>query len=88
VEPGSFGDVFTQGLTIVGWVSLWRPVEIFLYEWWPLWRDVRLYDYILHMDIVLQPREQQLKRESVPDNTSGAVRDLTLEISSVSPLIT
>jgi len=56
VAPGSFGDVLTQGLTIVGWVSLWRPVEILLYEWWPLWRDVRVYDYIQRMDIAIQPK--------------------------------
>jgi hypothetical protein len=56
VATGSFGDVLIQGLTIVGWVSLWRPVEVFLYEWWPLWRQVRLYDYIQRMDIAVQPR--------------------------------
>lgn len=56
VAPGSFGDVLTQGLTIVGWVSLWRPVEVFLYEWWPLWHDVRVYDYIQRMDVAIQPR--------------------------------
>jgi hypothetical protein len=56
VAPGSLGDVLTQGLAIVGWVSLWRPVEVFLYEWWPLWRTVRVYDYIQRMDLVMQPR--------------------------------
>ena len=53
-EPGSLTDVLTQGLTIVGWVSLWRPVEIFLYEWWPLWRTVRVHDYIMRMDVSIQ----------------------------------
>jgi hypothetical protein len=56
VAPGSFGDVLTQGLTIVGWVSLWRPVEILLYEWWPLWREVRVYDYIQRMDVAIQAK--------------------------------
>ena len=32
-----------EGLTILGWVSLWRPLEILLYEWWPLGRRERLY---------------------------------------------
>ncbi len=52
--PGSLGDVLAQGLTIIGWVSLWRPVEIFLYEWWPLWRAVRVHDYIQRMDVAIQ----------------------------------
>ncbi|MBI1424435.1 MAG: hypothetical protein GC149_13405 [Gammaproteobacteria bacterium] len=32
-----------QSLTIVGWVAMWRPMQIFLYEWWPLLVRVRLY---------------------------------------------
>jgi hypothetical protein len=25
-----------QGLTVIGWVALWKPVNTFLYEWWPV----------------------------------------------------
>jgi len=25
-----------DSLTIGGWVAMWRPMEIFLYDWWPL----------------------------------------------------
>jgi hypothetical protein len=28
--------VLREGLVIGGWVALWRPLEIFLYDWWPL----------------------------------------------------
>ena len=28
--------LLTQGLLIVGWVAMWRPLEIFLYDWWPI----------------------------------------------------
>ena len=27
--------VLREGLVIVGWVALWRPAEIFLYDWLP-----------------------------------------------------
>lgn len=27
-----------EGLLILGWVALWRPTEMLLYDWWPLWR--------------------------------------------------
>jgi hypothetical protein len=33
----------SEGLIILGWVANWRPIEIFLYEWWPLVRSRRLY---------------------------------------------
>ncbi|MDI4663906.1 hypothetical protein K9U40_06130 [Xanthobacter autotrophicus] len=32
-----------EGLIIVGWVALWRPMEIFLYDWWPIARQRKLY---------------------------------------------
>jgi hypothetical protein len=31
-----------EGLVIVGWVAMWRPIEIFLYGWWPILGDERL----------------------------------------------
>ncbi len=28
--------ILKEGLTIGGWVAMWRPLEILLYDWWPL----------------------------------------------------
>lgn len=39
---GPLTAIFREGLTIVGWVAMWRPVQIFLYEWWPIWRRVQV----------------------------------------------
>jgi len=33
--------LLSEGLLIIGWVALWRPVEIFLYDWWPIVRRIR-----------------------------------------------
>lgn len=41
VQTGGGGGVLSEGLLIIGWVGLWRPVEIFLYDWWPIWRRRR-----------------------------------------------
>lgn len=40
---GYVGRFFDEGLIILGWVANWRPVEIFLYAWWPIERRRRLY---------------------------------------------
>lgn len=32
-----------EGFTIAGWVAMWRPMQIFLYEWWPLLRRRSIY---------------------------------------------
>lgn len=36
--------LFREGLIIVGWVAMWRPLEIFLYDWWPIVGQRRLFD--------------------------------------------
>jgi hypothetical protein len=40
---GPFALVTRESLIILGWVANWRPLEIFLYEWWPLARRRNLY---------------------------------------------
>ena len=35
--------VVEESLIIVGWVANWRPIEIYLYDWWPIVRRMRLY---------------------------------------------
>lgn len=37
-----FTQFFSEGLIILGWVANWRPLEIFLYDWWPLSRRLKL----------------------------------------------
>ena len=32
-----------ESLIIVGWVANWKPLEIFLYDWWPLVRARRFF---------------------------------------------
>lgn len=31
-------SIANEGLLILGWVAMWRPIEVLLYEWWPLAR--------------------------------------------------
>jgi hypothetical protein len=37
------GEALRESLLIGGWVALWRPLEIFLYDWWPIEAEARLY---------------------------------------------
>lgn len=32
-----------QSMLIGGWVAMWRPLQIFLYDWWPIERRRRIY---------------------------------------------
>jgi len=33
---GPLREILREGLVITGWVAMWRPVEVLLYDWWPL----------------------------------------------------
>jgi hypothetical protein len=35
MAPGDLREVVREGLVILGWVALWRPIEAFLYDWVP-----------------------------------------------------
>ncbi|HYM42227.1 MAG TPA: hypothetical protein VET46_05595 [Steroidobacteraceae bacterium] len=37
-EPIVDRAIVDEGLVILGWVAMWRPIEILLYDWWPLSR--------------------------------------------------
>jgi hypothetical protein len=43
VAAGTFLGIVRESLTIGGWVAMWRPLQIFLYDWWPLTRRGRIY---------------------------------------------
>lgn len=40
---GTFLKILRESLTIGGWVAMWRPMQIFLYEWWPIARRGRIH---------------------------------------------
>jgi hypothetical protein len=39
----TFLRLLKESLLIGGWVAMWRPMQIFLYEWWPIVRKKRVY---------------------------------------------
>jgi hypothetical protein len=50
----SYAGLVQESLIIGGWVALWRPLEIFLYDWWPLRSQARLYDRLAAMQVSLR----------------------------------
>ncbi len=48
------GELLRQGLVIIGWVAMWRPVEIFLYGWWPIRTEAKLYDRLSAMPVRIE----------------------------------
>lgn len=46
-----------EGFLIAGWVSLWHPIELFLYEWWPTWREIQVCKRLMEMEIMIEGAE-------------------------------
>ena len=48
-----------EGLIIVGWVAMWRPLEIFLYDWWPILGDKRIRERLSRIAVRVIPGGQR-----------------------------
>ena len=57
VSKESWAGLAKESLIIGGWVALWRPMEIFLYDWWPIRAQARLYDRLGAMQVRLSGSE-------------------------------
>ena len=51
MKTGRIGEIVRESLTIGGWVSMWRPLEVFLYDWWPIRNEARLSDRLAAMPV-------------------------------------
>ena len=51
VKGSRIGEIVRESFTIGGWVSMWRPLEIFLYDWWPIRAEARLSDRLAAMPV-------------------------------------
>jgi hypothetical protein len=49
--PETIPNFFSESLTIAGWVAMWRPMEIYLYEWWPLRRHGQILEKLSRMPV-------------------------------------
>jgi hypothetical protein len=52
---GNISRFMEESLIILGWVANWRPIEIFLYDWWPLARRRDLYRRLAAASVELRP---------------------------------
>jgi hypothetical protein len=51
IPDSRWTEIVTESLLIGGWVAMWRPLEIFLYDWWPIRAEARLCDRLSEMPV-------------------------------------
>ena len=54
ISERRFAAVFREGLLIGGWVAMWRPLEVFLYDWWPIRAEARLSERLSTMPVSIE----------------------------------
>lgn len=69
VAAGTFLNIVRESLTIGGWVAMWRPLQIFLYDWWPLTRRRRIYHSLGRAQVRVQGGSD---RAAAPRETPAA----------------
>ena len=54
LKGSNLGEILRETLAIGGWVSMWCPLEIFLYDWWPIRNEAQLSDRLASMPVRIQ----------------------------------
>lgn len=50
---GTAANIARESLTIIGWVAMWRPVQIFLYDWWPIVGRIHVYENLKYARVAV-----------------------------------
>jgi hypothetical protein len=55
IIDGPLRRMIEESFLILGWVANWRPLEIFLYDWWPIARRRDLYQRLSKAIVEVKP---------------------------------
>jgi hypothetical protein len=54
IDGETLSQIVAEGFLILGWVAMWRPLQIFLYDWWPIRHQARLYAKLAAMPVEIR----------------------------------
>jgi hypothetical protein len=79
------GEIIRESLSIGGWVAMWRPLEVFLYDWWPIRADARLADRLSAMPVRIVYHAAAAGDPSRPDSPADAAGTREKGLSAAGP---
>jgi hypothetical protein len=65
-----------EGLFIMGWVAMWKPISTFLYEWWPIRAAQKSFLLIAELDITIRALEPTAEETETVTTTSLPTRSV------------
>ncbi|MES2855337.1 MAG: hypothetical protein V4692_05720 [Bdellovibrionota bacterium] len=75
-----------EGSFILWWVSMWKPISTFLYDWWPIKESMKTYDLLANIQIDIHPLRAELldtERRSSAADSPARIRTSTGDLSRV-----
>jgi len=67
----AFKGLAEESFLILGWVANWRPLEIFLYDWWPLAHRRDLYNRLSVATVESKPYSINIATPSLQAHIDG-----------------
>jgi hypothetical protein len=61
IGEGPLSRSVQEGLTILGWVALWRPAELLLHEWRPLREQASVFANLEHLEVIVTASVEEEK---------------------------
>ncbi len=53
-SPEFWTSFLKEGLHLLGWVSMWKPINLFLYDWWEPLQDMKIYKKLSKVDVEIK----------------------------------
>jgi hypothetical protein len=53
-DVSTWREILAEGLLISGWVAMWRPIQIFLYDWWPIRRLILVWRKLSEVEVEVE----------------------------------
>lgn len=69
ISNENYAWLLQESVVIGGWVALWHPLNIFLYDWWPIRAEAHLFDRLANMEVQLR----HVKDSGIPPSTDSGV---------------
>lgn len=51
-----FMRALAESLLVAGWVGMWRPMQMLLYDWWPIRRRIGVFDRLAQVAVDVRPK--------------------------------
>lgn len=68
----AWAEIVRETLSIGGWVAMWRPMQIYLYDWWPLKSRERLFHRMARMSVRLRPSRRHVAATGASPAVAGS----------------